>query len=386
MACRQSQRGIGHRARETPNVVNSGIAINASIIGDRPTGVGGYTLGLVKALIEARPGLVVHTSSVASLPPGRSMVRPTSSLIRPERGMAGHAARLLWCQTALRVRLRRDRADVLLNTMPEGVLHCQVPQVTIVHDLIPLMFPHDYPRQQLYFRQFVPRVLRESRIVIADSEATRRQVIMAYGLMPERLRVIPGGYDAERFRVGPEGREPKEPYVLYVGNVLPHKNLTRLVEAFAEVRRRVPTRLVLAGRGRRQHIAAVTSLVARLRVPVELRSYVPSDELPDLYRGAQVVVLPSLAEGFGLTALEAMASGTPVVAANVSAIPEVVGDAGLLVDPYDTRAIADAIVLLLTEEERRKDLIARGLKRVEQFSWQRTAGEVLALLDSVRRL
>jgi glycosyltransferase involved in cell wall biosynthesis len=99
-----------------------------------------------------------------------------------------------------------------------------------------------------------------------------------------------------------------------------------------------------------------------------------------------VVVLPSLAEGFGLTALEAMASGTPIVASNISAIPEVVGDAGQLVDPYDTRAIAEAIVLLLTDEERRKDLIGRGLKRVEQFSWQRTADQVLTLLDSVRKV
>jgi glycosyltransferase involved in cell wall biosynthesis len=270
--------------------------------------------------------------------------------------------------------------------MPEGVLYCRVPQVTIVHDLIPLMFPRDYPRQQLYFRQFVPRVLRASRIVIADSEATRRQVITAYGLAPERLRVVPGGYDAERFCIGPGACDPEGPYVLYVGNLLPHKNLIRLVEAFAEVRRRVPTRLVLAGRGRRQHIAALTSLAARLGVPAELKSYVSHDELPALYRGARVVVLPSLAEGFGLTALEAMASGTPVVAANISAIPEVVGDAGQLVDPYDTRAIADSIVLLFTDEERRKDLIARGLKRVGQFSWQRTADEVLGLLDSVGKV
>jgi len=365
--------------------VNGGIAINASILGERPTGVGLYALGLIKALADARPGLILHTAWAGSLASAQVQVRQASSLIRPERGLAAHAARLLWGQTVLRARLRRDRTEVLLNAMPEGVLRCRVPQVTIVHDLIPLMFPRDYPRQQLYFRQFVPRVLRASRIVVADSEATRHEALRAYGLDPGRFRVIPGGYDAERFHPdGPRGGETREPYVLYVGNVLPHKNLARLVEACARVRQRVPARLVLAGRGRRQHVAALTSLVARAGIPVELKSYVPADELPALYRGARVVALPSLAEGFGLTALEAMASGTPLVASNVSAIPEVVGHAGLLVDPHDTHAMADAIVTLLTDEERRKELIERGLEQAARFSWARTAQAMLAVLDEAR--
>lgn len=365
--------------------VSRGVAINATILGERPTGVGLYTLGLVNALVEAQPGLVVHTAWAGPLASGRFVLRLASSLIRPERGLAGHAARLLWCQTVLRARLRQDRAEVLLNTMPEGVLHGRVPQVTIVHDLIPLMFPGDYPRQQLYFRQFVPRVLRASRIVIADSEATRREVLTAYGLAPDRLRVIPGGYDAARFHPdGPRGRDTGEPYVLYVGNVLPHKNLARLVEAFARARQRVPARLVLVGRGRRQYVAALASQVAPLGGAVELKSYVPADELPALYRGARVVALPSLAEGFALTALEAMASGTPLVASNASAIPEVVGDAGLLVDPCDTQAMGDAIVTLLTDEARRKELIERGLEQAARFSWARTARSMLTVLDEAR--
>jgi glycosyltransferase involved in cell wall biosynthesis len=369
------------------NPVSGEIAINASILGERPTGVGLYALGLIKALADARPGMVLHTSWAGPLASRPLLVRPASSLIRPERGLAAHAARLLWCQTVLRARLRRDHAGVLLNTMPEGVLHCRVPQVTIVHDLIPMMFPRDYPRQQLYFRQFVPRALRASRIVVADSEATRQEALRAYGLPPDRLRVIPGAYDAERFHPdGPRGREAPEPYVLYVGNVLPHKNLARLVEAFTKVRQRVPVRLVLAGRGRRQHVAALADLVARLGVPVELKSYVPADELPALYRGARVVALPSLAEGFGLTALEAMASGTPLVASAVSAIPEVVGHAGLLVDPHDIQAMADAIVTLLTDEECRKELIERGLEQAARFSWTRTARAMLAVLDEAREV
>jgi glycosyltransferase involved in cell wall biosynthesis len=367
--------------------VNSRIAVNASILGERPSGLGRYAIGLINAASTLRPELIVHTSWPGLLDHRRLVVRPASSLIRPERGLAGHAARLLWCQSVLRVRLRRDRTGALLNTIPEGVLHCGVPQVTVVHDLIPLMFPRDYPWQQAYFRWFVPRVLRGSRIVVADSEATRRQIIAAYGLAPDRLRVIPGGYDQSRFHCdGPAEPPSGLPYVLYVGNILPHKNLARLVEAFSLVCRCVPARLVVAGAGRRSHAAALAGLASRLGVGVEWKRYVPSGALPELYRGAQVVVLPSLAEGFGLTALEAMASGTPVVASNTSALPEVVGDAGLLVNPYDSAAIADALVRLLSDEDLRTELSVRGLAQAARFTWERTARAILAALDEARNV
>ena len=296
--------------------------------------------------------------------------------------MAGHLARLLWCQTVLRAGVRRDRAAVLLNTLPEGVLSSRIPQVTVVLDLIPLTFPQEYPRQQFYFRRLVPAILRESRVVIAISEATRQQAIRVYGLVPDRVRAIPVGYDAARFRPdGPVADDGGVPYVLYVGNVLPHKNVPRLIEAVARVAARLPVRLIIAGNGRPAAIRALEGLADRAGARVELKRYVPQDDLPPLYRGARLVVLPSLAEGFGLTALEAMACGIPVVAANASAIPEVVGDAGLLVDPLETGAMTEAMLRVLTDEPLRKELSARGLARAAGFSWERAARQVLAVLD-----
>jgi glycosyltransferase involved in cell wall biosynthesis len=265
------------------------------------------------------------------------------------------------------------RPGVLLNTLPEGVLRCCVPQVTVVHDLIPLAFPRDYPRQQLYFRRLVPAILRESRAVIAVSEATRREVINAYGLSPERVRAIPNGYDPTKFGpIGPATHDGGIPYVLYVGNLLPHKNLPRLIEAVARVTRQSPVRLVIAGGGTPGRVAELRRLGDRVGARLELMPYVPQGELPALYRGARLLALPSLAEGFGLPALEAMACGIPVVVANGSAMPEVVGDAALLVDPEDTSAISDAILRLLTQDPLRKELIARGLVRAAAFSWTRS--------------
>jgi glycosyltransferase involved in cell wall biosynthesis len=278
----------------------------------------------------------------------------------------------------------RDGVRVLLNTLPEGLLHTRVPQVTVLHDLTPLAFPDQFPRQQLYFRRLVPALLRQSRVVVVGSEATKQGAIAQYGLPPAKIRTIAWGYDSTRFR--PDGERPRDagsPYVLAVGNLLPHKNLARLVEAVGQAQRSHPLRLVAAGQGRPAEIRQLRTRAEALHVDLDLRSYVAPGELATLYRGAAVVAVPSLTEGFGITALEAMASGTPVVASNRSSLPEVVGEAGLLVDPTDVEEIAAALLRTLTEASLRQDLVARGLARARAFSWERAAFEVLTVLEEV---
>ena len=168
--------------------------------------------------------------------------------------------------------------------------------------------------------------------------------------------------------------------MLFVGNILPHKNLLRLLDAFTLVARRVACRLVIRGDGHPDHVREIRDRVETLecRDRVEFRPYVSMEDLGALYRAARLVVLPSLYEGFGLTALEAMACGTPVVASNTSSIPEVAGDAALLVDPTDAVEMADAIYRGFTDDRLRAELIRRGLARARLFSWQRTAKELLA--------
>jgi glycosyltransferase involved in cell wall biosynthesis len=167
-----------------------------------------------------------------------------------------------------------------------------------------------------------------------------------------------------------------------VGNLLPHKNILRLLDAFTLVARRVRCRLIIRGEG---HPGFVRDLRARLeslecRDRVEIQSYATAASLGDLYRNARLLVLPSLYEGFGLTALEAMACGTPVVASNTSSIPEV-GDAALLVDPTDAVDLADAVYKLLTSDALHEELARRGLERAQLFPWRRTARAISAALD-----
>ena len=291
----------------------------------------------------------------------------------------------MWTQSGLRLRVRRLRPRVLLNLMPEGLLRPAVPQVTVIHDVLPLRSPREYPRQQYYFRHYVPAVLRHSRAVIVSSESTRRDLVDFYGLPPEKLYVVLLGYDAARFGPAPPRTPEPDPYALVVGNVLPHKNLLRLVEAFAEAVGDTPARLVIRGWGRARHVEALRRRIdaSGLAGRVDWRPYADDDELPDLYRGARMLLLPSLYEGFGLTALEAMACGTPVIASDRSSLPEVVGDAAVFVDPEDPAAIAAAIRRLLTDDVLAKTHSARGLERARLFSWGKTARAVQKILHDV---
>ena len=367
-----------------PVVAAPRVAVNASIIGPRSSGLGEHARGLVRALDALHAPLVIHTALPAAVSPLRAAVRRAPAFVVPERGLRGHLARLMWAQVALGRRVARDGVDVLVNTIPEGPLVSSVPQVTVVHDVIPLDFPGDYPRQQLYFRRLVPAVLRRARMVVAVSEATRRRVIDAYGLSPARVRTVLNGFDVERFSPeGPAFGDGALPYVLFVGNLLPHKNLPRLVQAFAAAAASSPARLVVVGGGRPRAVAQLRALAARAGATVEIRSFVPPPELAPLLRGARALVLPSLAEGFGLPAVEAMACGTPVIVSNVSALPEVVGDAALLVDPLDVTALGEAIARVLSDDRLRKELSARGLERAARFSWSRCAAELLTVVREV---
>jgi glycosyltransferase involved in cell wall biosynthesis len=371
-------------ARPVGGDVHAGIAINASIVGGNPTGLGIYSIKLIHALDQIRDDFVVYSSAPGAFRGLRARIRRVPMATRPDFGMRGHLVRILWLQSLLRVDLRRTRSRALLNTVPEGILGLDIPQLTVLHDLLPLRFPPEYPRQQYYFRHFVPRILRQSTTVITDSESTSRDVVDHYGIPTTKLRVVYPGYDPATFSRNGDGHWSGEPYFLFVSNLLPHKNVLRLLDAFAMVRRRRPCRLVIRGDGRPAYAQAVRDRVRALDLEsaVTFLGYVDEHFLRSLYMGAVCSVLPSLGEGFGLTILEAMACGTPVIAANGSSLPEVAGDAALMVDPYDVGGLADAMYRVITEDGLCSDLRRRGLERVRAFSWRRTADAISALLEA----
>lgn len=361
------------------------IAINASIFDLRASGLGVYARALVRALVGLHPNLVVYTSRPEEMP----HARPIPPWGEPSRGGTGHLWRLLWTQTGLPRRARRDRADVLLNVLPEGPLRPILPQISVVHDLIPLVYPDEFPRRQWYFRSFIPHVLRASRWVIADSAQTRADAIERYRLCADRVAIALPAVDHDRFRPYPQAPSVAahyglHEYVLYVGNLRPHKNLLRLLEAFAALRGGVM--LAIAGYRDPRYAPQVERRVRELGLDrrVQFLGFVPSEVLPMLYGAALVTVVPSLYEGFGLPVLEAMACGSPVVASTAGGLREAAGEAAVLVDPRDVGGWSKVLEGMLSSPSLCASLRERGLRHAQTFRWEDTATTILAIASDVR--
>ncbi|MCL5961425.1 MAG: glycosyltransferase family 4 protein [Chloroflexi bacterium] len=277
--------------------------------------------------------------------------------------------------------------------------------VVSVHDVIMKLFPEDTPsrKAQLLYDLAMRLSLRTAKKVITGSQFSKEGVIEYFGTNPEKISVI---YDAVDSRFQPRevgarrdvpwhaGARPAVPlpaevrerlslprrFALYVGINKPHKNLSRLIEALAHVRREIDLDLVIAGKEDKRYPGArITAEKLGVLDHVKFLGGVAEEDLPALYNLADLFAFPSLSEGFGLPALEAMASGTPVVCSRGSSLTEVVGDAGLLFDPYAVGEIAGAIKLVASDADLRARLSARGIQRASQFTWEKTAGQTLAV-------
>jgi glycosyltransferase involved in cell wall biosynthesis len=230
--------------------------------------------------------------------------------------------------------------------------------------------------------------VRRAAHVVAPSEATRQDLVRCLGLPPERVTVVPEGVDGRLFRPVPPRRLDR-PYVLFVGSEHPRKNLAAVLRAFALLRSRGhDLRLVKVGApgdGEAPFHAAAVALTAELGVgpDVVLAGEVADDELPAWYAGAVCLVLPSLAEGFGLPPVEAAACGCPSVVSTAGALPEITAGCALTVGPHDVAGLADAVERLLLDGALRDRLVARGLERAGELTWERVAKETAAVHEAV---
>lgn len=298
-----------------------------------------------------------------------------------------------WTHVRLSWEMTRRPPGVLF--VPAHVVPLRHPRTVVtIHDLGYLHLPDAHPARQRRMLDLTTRwSVRAARHVIAISAQTRDDLIASYGVPPGKISVVPHGVrpttpvDPAVARAARERLGVREPYVLAVGTVQPRKNLGRLAAAMAVVKAAgLPHRLVLAGkRGWLAEEVEREIAVSGAADRVDRLGYVADADLAALYAAARVVAFPSLFEGFGLPALEAMAAGVPVLAANRGALAETAGDAGLLVDPESTEAITAGLLSLLTEaEDARARRIARGRARASVFPWERTARETLEILRRVR--
>lgn len=300
-------------------------------------------------------------------------------------------------QIRIPIALRREHVD--LFHAPHYVLpplvHCR--SVVTIHDCIHLMFPQYLPSRMAYvyaWAQLWTATHRSDRILTVSEtsklDILRRfhvpadKVTVVYNAIDERLTIPPADEGFERVRAR---YQLKDPFALYVGNIKPHKNLERLIDAFHQLRQETAfesLKLVIIG----DEISKYQGLRRavhrhKLHKHVRFFGFVSLETLAVLYRLAGVFVFPSLYEGFGLPPLEAMYFGTPVVTSNVSSLPEVVGDAAILVDPYDTTSIADGMRKALLDEDLRAWLRERGMARAREYSWERSVERIREVYGEV---
>jgi glycosyltransferase involved in cell wall biosynthesis len=376
------------------------IGLEGRVLTPRVGGIGRYATHLIEALLSLTPQRCPDLEFVIFTAP-----QTDRELLQ---GMGASA-----CERFRRIKSTLLRSAVLL---PAGVLleHIEVfhgldqsgiplffkagKYVVTIHDVIPLVLPWAFPpRHRWVLAAALARIRKQAERVIVPSIAAAEDVVHFLRVERERISVIPMGCDA-RFRpVGEPARAvtlqrryklPKR-YILFVGTLEPRKNVKTLLQAFAQVVAETPrddVALVIAGGqgwGGEDYLATVEAL--KLQDRVRFIGFVEDDYLPDLYRGALLFVYPSLYEGFGLPVVEAMACGTPVITSNRASLPEVAGDAALLVDPARPEALAAAMTSIMNDAGLHQALRAKGLARAHAFTWNAVAEQTIALYRTVGR-
>jgi glycosyltransferase involved in cell wall biosynthesis len=363
------------------------IAFDGTTLTPGRTGVGYYTEHLLHHLAREVEGsgdelIVVSNGPIDTTAPLPKHVRVYDGMRFP--------LRIAWMQCFAGRVLERVRADVAHFTNGMLPLGTGAARVVTIHDMSLQLYPECHPPRRIVInRPLLGVAARVADAVVTVSQSARRDLLRLHRLDPDRVSVVHEAAGPSFRPIADRSRLARirtryalpERFVLYVGAIEPRKNLPRLMEAFAAARRAgVPHELVCVGPygwSSRDLYACVDRL--DLSRVVHFTGYVPSDDLPFIYNLAEFFVFPSIYEGFGLPVIEAMACGTPVITANTSSLHEIAEGAAETIDPKSVDALAAAIVRVASSEERRGQLSALGLARASEFSWTRTAREMLAV-------
>ena len=383
--------------------------------GHRQRGVGTYTRELLRALLaldrDTEYRLIVHPverqaagedlltrwnheTGGAEGPVLDPLPANVSLAILPKpplgrlTGVASH-------QMLLPALLQRERADLFHSpgfvaafSVPGIPWRCPQPLVLTLHDFIPLHVPELFNDKAInrwwYGRQ--SRLARRAAKLICVSEATRQDALRTLGVRPDQCVVVHEGVDPAVFYPQPAGVQPADPpFILFVGGDFPNKNRPIALAAYARLilQSSLPHRLVLVGADSTADEDLARRYPGLDLARVERRAQLSQPELAQLYRTADVFLFPSTCEGFGLPVLEAMASGTPVITSTVSSLPEVAGDAAVLVDPHDVNAVYVSLIEVLTDRMQNERLRTAGLARAARFTWEAMARQTLAVYQQV---
>jgi glycosyltransferase involved in cell wall biosynthesis len=376
------------------------IGLEGKVLTPRIGGIGRYAIHLVEALLALAAQRCPDLELVIFTAPQMDRAVLEGSRVRLCERFRRIKSTLLRSSILLPAGVWCEHIDVFHGLDQSGIpLFSKAGKsVVTIHDVIPLVLPWAFPlRHRWVLSTALARIRKQAEMVIVPSTAAADDVVRYLQVERERISVIPMGCDARFQPVAEPARAaamqrrydlPRR-YILFVGTLEPRKNVKTLLQAFAMLLAETPQddlALVIAGGngwGREDYLAAVETLGLRDRV--RFTGFVEDDLLPELYRGALLFVYPSLYEGFGLPVLEAMACGTPVITSNRASLPEVAGDAALLVDPTRPEALAAAMTSIISNGELRQGLRAKGLARARAFTWDGVAEQTVAIYRAVGR-
>ena len=357
-------------------------------------GISRYVEPLVRTLVASEHALDVRLivrRGWQCFPALQQLERlaPVTRLTMPDRAMTGW-----WDCTGTSLPFPRrfwGSFDCYLSTSLMSPVLSRGGVLTIVYDLIPLRLPTLFPKHQA-FREQIRRVCERSSALIAISECTKQDLIELMGVEPERIHVVyPGQHlegeppQSDQIEAVLDRHRITRPYVLYVGSLGPHKNVTTLLRAYEQARlaKQTSAVLVFAG-GIEWGDETLTALQSsKVTQDVIVTGFVPDEDLPALYAGAELFVFPSLYEGFGLPVLEAMAHGKAVIVSNGGALPEVVGPAGICVNPHDVDEWAEAMVQVLGQPSHREAMERASLVRAKAYSWETSAATLAHVMERI---
>ena len=294
----------------------------------------------------------------------------------------------IWDQVKLPIAISREGIDVFFSPYFKVPILAPCPLVNVIHDLIPLHYPVSgirYPVSGIYYRYFGRLCAKFSKKVITISKYSKREIEEVLRIPGEKIEIIYSGVKApsNRYTDVSEKYGIQGKYILYIGGIKPHKNIGSLIRAYSllspELKKEY--QLVIGGRKNR-HTEYLEKVIEKLNIRdrILFPGLIADKDLASIYKGASLFVFPSLYEGFGFPPLEAMACGTPVIASNTTSLPEVTGDAAILVDPLDIQKLSQEMVNVLTNSELRKKLTQRGIEKSKGFSIERFARELIKCL------
>jgi glycosyltransferase involved in cell wall biosynthesis len=302
-----------------------------------------------------------------------------------------------WTQLRLSLEMLTHPVDVLLILASALPIYHPKNSIATVHDIAFEMFPQAFTTFMRNYLIWSTRfAVRHAAKLITVSESTKNDMVKYYRTDAGKIEVVYLGLDPEFKPLTYEQVQPVldkyglvfQKYVLFVGTLQPRKNITRLVDAFIELKNKnhIEEKLAIVG-GKGWLWQPIVKKIEEAGVgdSIKFLNYVPQSELPAIYAGSSLLTLPALYEGFGLPPLEAMACGVPVVVSNISSLPEVVGDAGFLVDPNSTESIRSGLLTVLTDKNLRAEMIRKGFVQAKKFTWQETAQKILNLFNSFKK-